>query len=654
MSLPAPHLDDRRFQDLVDDAKRLVQRRCPEWTDHNVSDPGVTLIETFATMVDQLLYRLNRVPDRHYVKFLELIGVRLFPPTAAKAAVTFWLSAPQRDTVRIPAGTAVATVRTEAEEAIAFTTVAELEVIPSRVAELAAEPAAGGVFLHEETVKQESGFHCFDRHPPNPGDSLLVGLPEPVPSCVVVLRFECRIEGVGVDPNDPPIVWEAWDGDGWALCEVEDDGTGGFNQDGDVVMHVPASHAASIMGRRRAGWLRCRVVRSRPRQPAYTDSPWIDRVAAHTIGATTEAVHAEVVRGELLGRSEHVPGQRFPLQRRPVVPAEEPVVLEVVGEAVGNGGLEEWEQVDNFADSSSEDRHFLLDEVAGEIQLGPAVREPDGTLRSYGKVPPKGALLRVRSYQTGGGQRGNVARRAIRVLKSSVPYVARVENRRPASGGVDGEDIENAKLRGPILVHTRNRAVTARDYEQLALQAAPEVARVRCVAADEAAEPGVVRVLVAPAAQADELGRLRLEQLAPTDETLERIARRLDERRVIGARVLVGPPNYQGMTVVASLRPRPRTDPQQLERAALEALYRYFNPLIGGPDGTGWPFGRPAIAGEVHAVLQRVHGAELVEEARLFPANPGTGWRGDEVQRLDLGPHQLVLSYEHRVRVQPA
>src|SRR3712207_2330626 len=73
--LPAPYLDDRHFQDLVDDAKRLVQQRCPEWTDHNVSDPGVTLIEAFAQMVDQVIYRLNRVPDLHYVKFLELIGV---------------------------------------------------------------------------------------------------------------------------------------------------------------------------------------------------------------------------------------------------------------------------------------------------------------------------------------------------------------------------------------------------------------------------------------------------------------------------------------------------------------------------------------------------------------------------------------------------
>src|SRR2546421_5744398 len=134
MALPVPNLDDRRFQDLVDDAKRLVQQKCPEWTDHNVSDPGVTLIETFAWMTDQVLYRLNRVPDRNYVKFLELIGVRLFPPTAARTAVTFWLSAPQPEGVRVLAGTEVATVRTESEEAIVFMTAEDVQILPSSVA----------------------------------------------------------------------------------------------------------------------------------------------------------------------------------------------------------------------------------------------------------------------------------------------------------------------------------------------------------------------------------------------------------------------------------------------------------------------------------------------------------------------------------------
>src|SRR3979411_3022476 len=94
MALPVPNLDDRRFQDLVDDAKRLVQQRFRDGTDHNVSDPGVTLIETFAWMTDQVLYRLNGVPEKNFIKCLELIGVRLFPPTAARSAITFWLPAP--------------------------------------------------------------------------------------------------------------------------------------------------------------------------------------------------------------------------------------------------------------------------------------------------------------------------------------------------------------------------------------------------------------------------------------------------------------------------------------------------------------------------------------------------------------------------------
>src|SRR3954462_13497200 len=113
MVLPAPELDDRDFQSLVDDAKRLVQQRSPDWTDHNVSDPGVTLIEAFAQMVDQLIYRLNRGPDRHYVKFLELIGVELRPPSAARGESTFWRSTPQPPTVLVRAAPEVATARTD-------------------------------------------------------------------------------------------------------------------------------------------------------------------------------------------------------------------------------------------------------------------------------------------------------------------------------------------------------------------------------------------------------------------------------------------------------------------------------------------------------------------------------------------------------------
>src|SRR5579863_656907 len=92
MSLPSPNLDDRTFQDIVDDVKRQIGRRCPEWTDHNVSDPGVTLIELFAYMTEMTLYRLNRVPEKNYIKFLEMIGVNLESARPSQTDIWFLLS----------------------------------------------------------------------------------------------------------------------------------------------------------------------------------------------------------------------------------------------------------------------------------------------------------------------------------------------------------------------------------------------------------------------------------------------------------------------------------------------------------------------------------------------------------------------------------
>ena len=649
MALPVPNLDDRRFQDLVDDAKRLVQQKCPEWTDHNVSDPGVTLIETFAWMTDQLLYRLNRVPERNYIKFLELIGVRLFPPTAARAAITFWLAGPQPGTIHIRPGSQAATLRTESDDAIVFTTLGDLAIIPSSLTRAASQLAGDReVRDHTEALESRTAFYCFDKVP-KPGDVLLIGLSEAVPSCAITLRCKCDIEGVGVDPENPPLAWEAWDGYGWAACEVDRDGTGGLNRDGDVVLHIPKSHTVSVIQQQRAGWIRARVLKPEEDQPTYSASPTIKGLTAFTVGGTIDAVNAELIENELLGISEGVPGQRFALKHRPVVPGGAAAIVEVSSPE----GWQEWTQVQDFFDSKPDDRHFVLDAVGGEVQLGPGVREPDGALRIYGAVPPKGARLRIRSYLIGGGSRGNVARNAVTILKSSIPYVTRVQNRRAAEGGVDGEEIENAKVRGPIVLRTRDRAVTMEDYEQLSHEAAPEVARVHCVTAGDGSDAGGVRILVVPAAGSHD-GRLRFEQLVPAEETLTRISRRLDGARVIGTRVVVEPPIYRGVTVVAKLRPRASANPTRLQADALDALYRYFHPIIGGPDGQGWPFGRPVHVGEVYSVLQGLRGTELVEDARLFGADPVTGQRGQAVQRLVIEPHALVFSYEHQIMVEGA
>lgn len=646
MSLPAPDLDDRRFQQLVDDAKRMVQQRCPEWTDHNVSDPGVTLIELFAWMVDQLLYRLNRVPDRNYVKFLELMGVRLYPATPARADVTFWLSGPIEQPVTVVAGTRVSTAVSELEEAVEFTTTAALEIPPRELAAVMTGPPDGP--RHDRSAVLEGGaaFYAFSEIP-EPGDHLLFGLSDPLPSCAVELTLDCRIEGVGVDPDNPPLRWEAWDGQAWVACELEQDETGGLNRRGAVVVHLPAAHQASVLDGQRAGWLRCRVVEAEEDQPAYSASPEIVSASARTAGGTVAAVNAVEVSDELLGLSEGVPGQRFQLEHRPVLGGERSLTVEVAGGA----GWEAWTQVADFAECGPEERVFVLDALAGEVAFGPAVRLEDGSLRQYGGVPPPGAPIRVPRYRTGGGRRGNVAQRTLTQMTTAIPLVAGVTNRHPATGGVDAEELDNAKVRGPLLLRTRNRAVTAEDYEVLARGAAPEVARVRCVESAADGEAGVARVLVVPHA-AGAAGRLRFEQLVPADETLQRIAAYLDERRPVGARVVVEPPVYQGITVVARIRAHHKADPRRLRGEALEALYGAFNPLTGGSDRDGWPFGRPVHVGEVYAVLQHVDGVAYVEDARLFGADPISGERGGQTDRIAVEPNALVFSYEHQVLVE--
>jgi len=358
MALPMPNLDDRRFQDLVDDAKRMVRQRCPEWTDHNVSDPGVTLIETFAYMTDQLLYRLNRVPDRLHIAFLELIGLRLLPPTPARTDVTFWLSTPAQTPMTIAAATRVGTIRTENAESIVFSTEDELDVPPCELHAVRTRAAGGDTGVDRMTpLGGGVPFPAFGE-PPAVGDELLVGLDVAVPRAAVRLDIDAGIEGLGVDPRQVPLVWEAWTGAGWAECEVSTDETGGLNTSGAVVLHVPAEHRAGVVDGERAGWLRARVV---PGHPGYTASPMISAVSAGTVGVTGAAVNAEIVDLETIGRAEGVAGQRFELANRPVLAGAGPTVVETSS----TEGWQEWQQVDDFAASGPADRHFVLDAHAG-------------------------------------------------------------------------------------------------------------------------------------------------------------------------------------------------------------------------------------------------------------------------------------------------
>ena len=119
--IPSPKLDDRTFNDIVEEAIGMIPRYAPEWTNHNPSDPGITLIELSAWMTDLILHRLNQVPEKNYVAFLNLLGIKLRPPRAAKAFLQFALvDGAQKQ--RVPKGTQVSTPQATEEETVTFET----------------------------------------------------------------------------------------------------------------------------------------------------------------------------------------------------------------------------------------------------------------------------------------------------------------------------------------------------------------------------------------------------------------------------------------------------------------------------------------------------------------------------------------------------
>jgi hypothetical protein len=112
MTLPVPDLDDRTFLDLVTQARERIQQSCPQWTDLSVHDPGMALVEAFAYLTEVMIYRLNQVPEKAYLSFLNLLGVSRHPPAAAWADVTFARTGTDTSTtIPIPVGTRVAAAK---------------------------------------------------------------------------------------------------------------------------------------------------------------------------------------------------------------------------------------------------------------------------------------------------------------------------------------------------------------------------------------------------------------------------------------------------------------------------------------------------------------------------------------------------------------
>lgn len=640
MTIPAPNLDDRAFQDLVDEAKRLVMRSCPEWTDNNVADPGVTLIEAFAYMTDQLIFRLNQVPDLHYVKFLELLGETLRPPEDAIAELMLWLTVPQPDDLVVPAGTMVSTARKGTEQPVTFTTLEDLAIVSVHMSGLLTHHAGQQIESEWEVLESSTEVRCFSDEP-SVGDELYFGLSKAAPSCIVRLTIDARIEGLGVDPLRPPLVVEAWDGQAWYRVQVLSDSTGGLNRKGVVDVQL-GSHVESSLAGVKAGWIRVRIVEAVGDQPAYTATPRIASITADALGGVVDAGNSVPVYSETLGRADGTPGESFQLKRFPLSAGQNSLRIEMSTP----DGWQVWNQVETFAQSTPTDRHFTVDAVSGTVRFGPLLRLQDGSTRLYGATPEAGATLRIPFYRVGGGRQGNVGPRTITVLRTAIPFITRVVNPDAAVGGIDAETIDDLKARAAVSVRSRNRAVSALDFVSLVKQAAPSLVRAHCIDAAQLGKPGTVLVLVVPEVPS---GIVPFELLAPRAEVLESVRDFIDQRRLVGTTVRIEPPKYLGVSVMARVALTPGAVKDTVTSECNDAIARFLHPIQGGYDGDGWPLGRSLSVGDIFGVLQHVDGVQYIETVRLVPVDAISGTRSMPTDKVQPGTLDLLYNVSNEI-----
>jgi len=620
MSLPELKLDDKSFQELVDEAKKLIPIYAPEWTDFNVHDPGITLIELFAWLAEIQMYHLDQITDKNKLKFLKMLGEHPRPATAAKVEVTF--SSESSEVVPVSANTKLAAVDQSTGELVIFETTKTINVLPKAIsiAEIRSQDRKESINNTQANELKGHFYHAFGKTAEK-DSALYIGF-NTSPSSIIsassltidlmVYIYEEDLKkpgehGFEVPDVDPSVSlkWEYQDMDGqWKGLTVNDE-TFNFTSSGIISFDIPPNQLQ----------IRCRVD-----EEGYEIPPRIEEIRLNTVKALhREQIKGEDGKGEELGSSNWQPNQLFYLPKPPALDKK----TQIFTNDNENNKLE-WFEVTDFDASKEDDLHFVLDPTKGEILFGDGVN---------GMIPPLEHKISA-IYIHGDGEKGNLAAGQINQIQDDNLTNLEVVNERPATGGLEKELIEDAIIRVKRDLMVPYQAVTSPDYEYLTINTPGlRVARAKAVP-DKTAN--LVKVLVIPESP--------LTKPLASEGFLKTVCRHLDKHRLITTQINVENPEYVEVAVCASLKPLPGYDYEALKERAADKLSRFLNPLVGWTDGKGWPFGRDVHVSEIYEVLDDVDGVDCVSEVALENGN-----HEFDGERLMIHENDVVCSGKHHL-----
>jgi predicted phage baseplate assembly protein len=587
-----PELVEPTREAVRADVRGRIAGYTPDWTNPDRQDAGVALVRLFGTQVEPVLARVNRLPEKILAEHLITAGVRRRPAGAATALLEFRVASPDGASVLIPAG---------------FQAAAARQVIYETDRDLYATPATLGAIVVQENGVLEAvpmglagpgrQFAPLGRDP-RPGNGLWIGLagnasPYPLLSLgFVVVAAPPNPADSGAPAFPAPLLrWDALDGTKFVPAEVVRDETNGLRASGTLELRVPQSWEPGRPPGSRPGpamrWLRLQIAHG-----VFASPPTLSGLRLNMVDATA----ARTIRDEPLQPIQDTPAmgrRRMRLSQVPILAGS--VVIEVdddpgadvFGTVAGSslpGSSSRWQEVESLAGFGADDRVFVVDHETGEVLFGDGV--------NGAAVPPGFRNVRAVRYRVGGGKAGAVPAGAINGVITSMPFITGVSNPFPASGGTDPEPDADAMRRGVGELRSRGRAVAPADYGLMATRApGADVARAHGVPGlhpEFAGKPipGVVGVLVV--SPVDESG----EPPVPTAASLRAVADFLTrEVAPAGVTVVAAAAQFRQVVVEAWVSLDPDLERAGVLSRAGDALTTYLDPLRGGENGAGWPFG---------------------------------------------------------------
>ena len=653
MPLPLPTLDRLTYDELVSEARSSLPALAPGWTDYNAHDPGITLLELLAWLAEGASYRLENIPDESCRAFLRLAGVELRPALVAETVLVF---TPDTASQNLLSG-----VRVQSQDGeVMFQTSSALFVSDAR---LQAVVSGAGTTLEDFTVQNSpsaSALLPFGSIP-QPDDALYLGFNRALAaedSSVslgvwtgnsledLATRTQLAAEQKAVEdeaarlcpkgmPSNQPdwlqhygarTIWEYYadSGEWQPLKDIEDD-TRALTLSGTVRFKAPAPNKHAAGGVLLPGLTGNHFIRCRLKCGAYDCPPRIAYIALNAV----QARHAVDLPSQTFRDTTGRAGQRFELDKKPVVPDSIKITVTLKGVADG-----EWHAA-SFRDGvRPHDRTCILEAEAGMLLFG------DGRI---GRVPPAGAEIKV-DYQTGSGPNGNVAANTLNQIAPGQPNV-QVNQPFASCGGAAAETLNEAKARAVREFATTTRAVTLEDFEALAL-ATPGVPLVRAHVIAEY-HPDMPCIPVTGSTTVVVVPRCPVHRPEPTVALVANVQRSLERRRLLASEIHVVGPHYTTVAVNARLAARPEVDRRALMRQAHGALERFFHPLHGGPEGHGWPIGRSVYRSELLALLNGLDGVLYVEDMTWHV----DGKEASRCGNITICRHGLVASGKHMITI---